>query len=196
MKKFLSLRMVICLIVLLILCSACGNKTTINTYIKYENLPNNYTLESAKADGCVVFENHQLTSGEEKWQEFIERTEAGKAAMVRLAYLYLPDFKKTSIDYHDEIIDMLPLYIADLNFDGNTYVFTYTEDVQTYEYEYPYLVRFTGSPSSRTAIYSQYDRYFLVHDKDITFEEIERSWYSSQSGDSRDYVSVYVNLIN
>jgi hypothetical protein len=206
MKNNIFISMLSLIIIIVIACSACTNKlnglnnnklvSNISDYIPYEQLPLDYNLEDAKSDGCVAFENLQLTSGGEIWQEFIEKTQAGESAQVRLAYYYTLDSQGVSEEYYAEIKDDYPvLYIHDLSFDGETYRLYYTENKQPYEYEYPYLVRFTGTPSSNTAIYSQYVRYFLVRDKNVTFKQIEHGWFSSQFGDSVDCVAVYTDLI-
>ena len=206
MKNNIFISMFSMIIIIVIACSACANEQKVpsnyklasNTseYIPYEQLPVDYNLEDAKSDGCVVFENHQLTSGDEVWQKFIEKAQAGEKARVRLAYYYTLNSQSVSEEYYAEIKDDYPvLYIQDLSFDGETYRLYYTEDEQTHEYEYPYLVRYTGTPSSDTAIYSQYVRCFLVRDKDVTFEQIEHGWFSSQFGDSVDCIAVYTDLI-
>jgi hypothetical protein len=179
-------------------CSACSNKPNerMIEYIPYEQLPVNYSLKNAKSDGCVVFENSRLTSGDDIWKKFIEKQQAGEAARVRLAYYYTLDSHNLSKEYYEQIKDDYPvLYIHDLSFEGEAYKLYFTEGKQAYEYEYPYLVRYTGAPSSSSATYSRYVRYFLVRDKEVTYEKIEHGWLSSQSGDKVDCMSVYTDLI-
>lgn len=206
MKKNIFINVFSIVIIIVIACSLYANKSNemsnyklvsnSSEYIPYEQLPADYNLEDAKSDGCVVFENLQLTSGDEVWQKFIEKTQTGEPTMLRLAYYYTLDSQNVSEEHFTEIKDNYPvLYIQDLSFDGETYHLYYTEDKQTYEYEYPYLVRYSGTPNNDTAIYSQYVRYFLVRDKDVTFEQIEHGWFSSQSGDRIDCVAVYTDLI-
>ncbi|MDD4761014.1 MAG: hypothetical protein PHU66_09435 [Bacteroidaceae bacterium] len=205
MKKNTLISILSVIIIVAIACYACSDKpnehsskSTKNTYeyIPYEQLPADYDLENAKLDGCVVFENLQLTSGDEVWQQFLEKVQAGESSSIRLAYYYTLDSQNISEEYYAEVKDEYPvLYVQDLSFDGETYHLYYTENEQIYEYEYPYLVKYTGTPNSSTAIYSEYVRYFLVRDKDITFEQIQIGWFSSYTGNQVDCVAVYTDLI-
>lgn len=96
MKKNIYINMFSLIIIMVIICSACDNelnepsnyKESSNTieYIPYEQLPDSYNLENAKLDGCVVFENSQLTSGHEIWHKFEKKAQAGEKAMVRPAF--------------------------------------------------------------------------------------------------------------
>jgi hypothetical protein len=195
------------IIIVVISCSAWANKQNIAysnkavgdvpEYRPYEQLPGDYSLENAKSDGCVVFENHRLTSGAEAWQRFIRCTEKGEKAMVRLAYYYAQDEQGVSEEYYAEASNNFPvMYMEDLSFDGEAYHLYYTIDADKYQYKYPYLVKYTGTPSSKTALYSSYVYYYLVRDKDITYKQIERGMYSSQMNDWVDCKQVYADLID
>ena len=201
-RNFIS--MIIVITVLAVTCSACAGKaaeqndTGANTpskYIAYDKLPADYDLKDAKTDGCVVFEDLQLTSGDEVWQQFLGKTEKGESAKVRLVNYYTLDPKTMSEDYYAEVKDKYPvLYIQDLSYDGENYHLYYTEDGKKHKYEYPYLVKYTGKPDSSTAAYSEYVRYYLVRDKSITYEQIEISLLTSYTGNQVDCVSVYTDL--
>ncbi len=189
------------MIIIVIAFSSCTNKenesndSNIYEYIPYGQLPEDYNVEDAKSDGCVVFEDLQLTSGDEAWKQFLETAQAGKAASVRLANYYTLDAQNISEEYYAEVKDEYPvLYVQDLSFDGENYRLYYTEGEKEYEYKYPYLVKFTGPPNSSTATYSQYERYFLVRDKSVTFEQIQIGWLSSYTGNQVDCVAVYTDL--
>jgi hypothetical protein len=195
------------IIIVVISCSVCTSKQSepssikavgdVHQYMPYEQLPEDYGLEDAKSDGCVVFENHIVTSGAEVWQKFIKRTENGEKAKIRLAFYYTMDEQDVSEEYYAEEKDGFPImYIQDLSFDGMTYRLYYTIDADTYQYEYPYLVKHTGTPSSKTALYNSYVYYYLVRDEDITYNQIERGMYSSQMNDWVDCKQVYADLID
>ena len=65
MKK----RMFAALLFLLLL-SSCG----VNPEpLPFEELPEDYSLERAKDDGCLVTEDGAVTSGQEAWEEFLSR---------------------------------------------------------------------------------------------------------------------------
>ena len=158
-------------------------------------MPADYDLENAKSDGCVVFEDLHLTSGDEVWQQFLKKTEKGERAKVRLANYYTLDAQNMSEEYYAEVKDEYPvLYIQDLSFDGENYHLYYTEGEQIYKYEYPYLVKYTGKPNSSTAVYREYVRYYLVKDKSITYEQIQISLLTSYTGNQIDCAAVYTDL--
>ena len=196
--------MIIVITVLAVICSGCAGKAaeqkeaktnTPGKYIAYDKLPADYDLKDAKADGCVVFEDLQLTAGAKVWKQFLKETQAGKPANVRLAWYYTLDSQNLSKGYYAEVKDEYPvLYIQDLSYDGENYHLYYTEGKQIYKYEYPYLVKYTGKPDSSTAAYREYVRYYLVRDKSITYRQIEISLLTSYTGNQVDCVSVYTDL--
>ena len=51
-------------------------------------LPSDYSLEQAKADGCVVYEDLDVTQGQEQFAGFAERAARGETCAVRLANYY------------------------------------------------------------------------------------------------------------
>jgi len=164
-------------------------------YVPYDQLTGDYSLENAKADNCVVFENSRLTSGSKAWREFIDKTEAGEKAFVRLAYYYTLDSQRVSPELYEEIKDDYPkLFIKDLSFDCENYHLYYAEGEKEYESEYPYMMHYSGKARSGAA-FSRYDCYILVRDKNVTYEQIEKGMLSSILGDQIDHVSVYTNLI-
>lgn len=164
-------------------------------FVPYDQLPEDYSLENAKEDECVIFEDLHLTSGNKVWRRFADKTEAGEKAFVRLAYYYTLDSQRVSPELYEEIKDDYPkLFIKDLSFDGENYRLYYKEDEKEYEYEYPYMIHYSGKARSGAA-FSRYDRYILVRDKNVTYEQIERGMLSSKMGDQIDHVSVYTNLI-
>jgi len=59
-------------LIFLFLLSSC-NKTAnyIIDYIPYAQIPNHYSLESAKNDDLIVFENGNITSGQDIWDKFL-----------------------------------------------------------------------------------------------------------------------------
>lgn len=103
--------------------------------------------------------------------------------------------RRVSPELYEETKDDYPvLYIQDLSFDGENYLLYYTDGEKEYEYEYPYLMHYSGAARSGAA-FSRYDRYILVRDKDVTYEQIGRGMLSSVMGDQIDHVSVYTDLI-
>lgn len=83
---------------------ALGGKNMSDTPI--DKIPKSYTLDDAKKDGCVVFEDMRLTSGGSVWENFVEKTEKGRPAKVRLAKYYtLNDPSRYSPELYEKIKD-------------------------------------------------------------------------------------------
>ncbi|MBR0600396.1 hypothetical protein [Sinanaerobacter chloroacetimidivorans] len=61
-------RIIILLILIISILTACINSSEV---LLYHQLPKDYTLEEAKADGCVVYEDLDITSGQPVWDKFI-----------------------------------------------------------------------------------------------------------------------------
>lgn len=160
-------------------------------------LPDSYTLEDAKSDYCVVFENGDITYGQNVWDDFITETDNGKSATVRLGFYYtLGNPSQYSEEHYEEIKDAYPvLYIKDLIFDGKKYVIEGIEDGKLISKEYKYLVKYEGRPNSSSANFSKYTFYVLVDDNTVTWDDIEHRMLSSQSGDWIDHFVVYSDLV-
>ena len=94
--------------------SGCGGKPE---PIPLEELPQDYSLERAKDDGCLVTEDGAVTSGQEAWEEFLNAAEAGKAASVRLcSYYTLDDPSRYDPDYYESVKDDYPMmFLKDLS---------------------------------------------------------------------------------
>lgn len=166
-------------------------------YISYFDLEKNYTLEDVKKDGCVVFEDSQLTSGEEQWLRFVDMTKKSKPASIRMAYYYSLEEQKghVSDELYEEMKDEYPrLYFKDLTFDGKKFTTYSVEDGKEYIDKYAYLNHYTGD-ARKGAAFSRYDSYILVNNQDVTYQELEKSLYSSNSNDWIEHKSIYKNHI-
>jgi len=172
-------------------CSSGGEKAL-------DRLPGDYSLEDAKKDGCVTFEDIDITSGQQRWDDFVKNVGIGEPASVRLAYYYtIGDPARLDPEYYEEVKDQYPaLYIKDLSYDGERYVIEGFEDDQMISQEYQYLRRFEGEPGSPYASFSKYIYYVLLNDDSVTtWEEIERGMLSSQSDASIAHRVVYSDFI-
>lgn len=167
-----------------------GNQTELR------KLPKDYSLEDAQKDGCVVFEDLDITSGQSTWDDFIAATEKKEAASVRLAYYYtLGDKSKYAPEYYEEIKDDYPvLYIEELRYDGESYILEEKEDEQVISSEYQYLVKYEGKPGSLQATFTDYVYYVLVNDPNVTWDELEKGMLSSNLSDHIDHRLVYSDL--
>lgn len=166
-------------------------------YVDYSDIKLHYSLEDAKKDGCVVFEDLHLTSGEEEWLRFVDNTNKGELAAVRIVYYYTLEAQKEHVsdELYEEMMDEYPkLYVTDLSFDGKEYSTYYVEEDIEYIDKYAYLNHYTGD-ARQGADFSKYDCYILVHDKDVTYNELEKAIYSSNSNDWIDHKRIYTNFI-
>jgi len=119
-------------------------------YVDLDKLPESYTVDDAKKDGCVVFEGLFLTSGETEWESFLEMTQKGQPAKIRLVHY------SENADFDFNIIDLL--------FDGKTY---YVAGKKGIANQYKYINHY----SSET-----YDYYVLSNIKDISLEQLSKSF--------------------
>ena len=78
-----------------------------------------------------------------------------------------------------------------LHYDGNGFSESYIEGYDSPPTTWKYLMRYTGKPSSATALFSDYDRYVLVNDNTVSWEDIERGMYSSQLSDGIPFDEVF-----
>ena len=180
MKRLLTI--LLCLFLL----SACGisTKHIINS-VPYNEIPQNYSLEDAKNDGVVVYEDYDITAGQAVWDKFIAETEKGNSCDIRLMFYYTMDGQgiTPAHEQYEEIKDDYPgFHIQDLSFDGSLYKLYWVEEGQEYTRKYEYLKRFEDASVIR---------YFLVHDNSVTWEQIVQSMFSSQLEDLSDWHTVY-----
>ncbi len=170
MKK----RMFAALLFLLLL-SSCG----VNLEpLPFEELPEDYSLERAKDDGCLVTEDGAVTSGQEAWEEFLNAAEAGKAASVRLcSYYTLDDPSRYDPDYYESVKDDYPMmFLKDLSYDGERFTTLSYEEGQRHEETYSFLRRREQTaPSSGVKII----QYIITDDAESSLEKIGSQLYSS-----------------
>jgi len=184
---------IIILLSLIFLLTACTKNSAKSSL---SQLPENYDLNDAKNDNCVIFENNDITYGQAVWDNFISTTKNGLSATVRLVFYYtLDDPSHYSNEYYEEIKDDYPIInIKDLSFDGEKYFNESFEDGKLISKEYKYLLKYEGKPSSSAALYSEYIYYVLVNNNTVTWDDIEHGMLSSKSGDWIDHFVVYSDL--
>ena len=162
-----------------------------------EEISENYSLEQAKADGCVVHENSDVTSGKDVFEAFYTKTEAGKKADVWLAFYYtLGDPSGYDPDYYESIKNDYPaLYIQDLTFDGEKYTLRWYEDGKEIIESYDYLMKYNEPKLSPYAIYDSSEEYILTNDNTVTRQDLFLSMLSSQLEDHIEHQLVCSDLI-
>ena len=114
-----------------------------------------YSLAQAKADGCVVMEDGDVTHGQEIWQNFIAATARGEEATVRYAHYYTVGAPaRYDPDYYEEIKDQYPMmFVHTLTFDGESYTDIWEENGEEVTRTYRYLRHLEGRPQRTTAQY-------------------------------------------
>lgn len=177
-----------------LLCGGCGAKKQETTPL--EELPAEYSLEQAEADGCVVHEDGDISAGQELWEAFVSDTAAGKSAGVRLYDYYTLDPERCTPEYYEQEKDNYPhVFVSDLSFDGEKFSLRWIEDGQEYVREYEYMLRYEDEAESETALYLSCVRYVLTHDEAVTWQDIFHGMVSSRFGDWIDASTVYTDLI-
>ena len=158
-------------------------ETGVNTETSSDYL---YTGEaSIEVDGLVVYEDYNIIGGQAEWDEFLAETEKGNACEVRLVFYVTLEGQgiTPAHEQYNEIKDDYPkFFIQDLSFDGAKYTLYWVEEEKEYVREYEYLEKFEDELGIR---------YLLVHDNNLTWQQISRSMYSSQSSDHIDWQTVY-----
>ena len=154
-------------------------------------------LAKAHMGSAAVFENMMCTSGQELWDEFVESTDKGEPASILCAYYYTLDEENISPELYEEEKDNYPqLFYYLVEYDGESYTVTVrmsSEKEPESKREYKYMNHYTGDAPA-TASFKTYDYYVLVDDPEVTWEDIEKGMYSSQSGDWIDHCTIYENI--
>ena len=157
-----------------------------------KNISQDYTLEDARIDGCVCFDNGDITEGQKIWDEFVNATEKQEDTIVRLAFYYSLDEEQCDPEYYESAKDEYPvLYIQELTYKYDSYTIRWFEEGEEIKKTYKYLMKYEGEPESETALYESYLRYVLTNDNTVTWEQIWRGLASSKLGDAIDHQVVY-----
>ena len=191
MKKYTVIILAVFTILTAVGCSQSSD------IVPLEELPADYSLEQAKADGCVTHENGDVSQGREVFEAFYDTTKSGKADAVRLAFYYtLDDPSRYDPDYYESIKEDYPiLFIQDLLFDGKEYSIRWYEDGEEIIETYSVLMKYEGQAESPSASYKSYVRYVLTNDDTVTWQELVYGMLSSQSGDYIPHENVCTDLI-
>lgn len=169
------------LICLMIICTfalvACSN----NNLSDLKTLTNNYSLEQAKVDGCLVMEDGDVTSGKRVFDDFLEKTSQDKDAKIRVVEYYTLDKSSISEEIYEKEKDNYPvMFITDVVYENGEFkTYSYANnDEELFEKTYKYMIKdeFSANPE---AIFTTSTYYLLVNDKSITYDEIMKSLLSS-----------------
>jgi len=174
-KKILCVLMVLCMACAL---PGCSRENNLPDYVDIAALPEDYSLEDAKNDGCVVFEDHLLTSGEEEWAEFLRVTKKKWPADIRIAKYYS---------------NPPQLFLTDVSYDGK--MFTPTQPGLEPR-SYKYLIRYTDADENSSSFtYSSYEYYVLMNEEGVSFSRVIDADSTGPLASQLDQFIVYTNLV-
>ncbi len=136
-------------------------------YIGFSDLPSNYTIEDAKADGYFTTKDLEIIANKNVWDRFVETSLSKKNSSIRMVKFYSESAGST--------------YFLDLFYmDGYYYLFDSSAKNQE-KYPYKYLLTLEGrfgNPQKDSSVI------LLTNDNTLTFDMVMRSVFSS----NMDYI--------
>ena len=154
-------------------------------------------LKWASEGSVAVFEELCCVSGKEVWNEFYGSASAGKPASVLCAYYYELREENTDPELYSKEKEQYPkLFFYLVSYDGSEYHVKCrlsSESTPDTDETFDYLLHLTGD-NPKTAVRRHYDRYVLVNDPSVTWEQLMQSVFSSQYGDYIKHISVYSDM--
>ena len=156
-------------------------------------------LEALKNENVVIQKDSGLLSGSGLWEAFYEKTQKGEPASVLLVHYYTEKNVRMALEYFETEYPKYPqCFLGRLDFDGTLYHYVVRKSDQAEiengdDVTFRYLKCFTGEMPAQ-AVYDSFRHYALVNDESLTWDRLERSLFSSYSGDSvafRTVVSEY-----
>ena len=154
-------------------------------------------LEWAYNNPVVVQDDTHITSGKEIWDSFFDSVNAKKPASVMCVYNYVLHKESMAPELYEEEKDLYPqLFFCMLSYDGEELHVKIRKSDETEldtDETYKYLLYFSEK-NPKTALYRYTDEYVLVNDPSVTWEKLQRSMISSQSGDWIKHSTVYMDM--
>jgi hypothetical protein len=146
-------------------------------------------LETLMSENVVIQKDSGLLSGRGLWEEFFEKTQNGEPASVLLVHYYTENNVRMAFEYFETEYPKYPqCFLGRLDFDGTLYHYVVRKSDKAEiesgdDVTFRYLKCFTGEMPAQ-AVYDSFQRYVLVNDESLTWDRLERSLFSSYSGDS------------
>ncbi|MBQ7309701.1 MAG: hypothetical protein IJW87_05930 [Clostridia bacterium] len=187
-------KIILVFLLLTLFLTACG-KPTIKPALK--DLPEDYTLDAARADGCVIHEDLDITGGTDAWNDFLASAEAKKSAAVRLYFYDTLDPSLYTEEHYQELSKDYPkVDVWDLSYHKGVYTLTKRVGDEVISQEYAYLLR-SEDESLFPSIsgYSKRIVYFLSDTPDITWMQAVASTLPNTEGEPYRHERVYCDLI-
>ena len=193
MKKY---AIALAIIAIMLSVSSCSTSEIVKIspdYIPYGEVPADYTLGQAKADGCVVFEDGDITSGQELWDDFVRLSDDGMPCVIRLVNYYtLEGQGNMSAELYEQEKDKYPqMYWADLTFEKSKYKWYTVENGVEYNREFKYMKYMEDTFENPSSDHAGAEYFYLVDDRSVTHDDIMRSMFSSSSLDGIANCRVY-----
>lgn len=171
-------KIILLLVATTMLVCGCGSKKGEDTTLEKGTMPTEK----------IVITDGKVTSGWAAWNKFFAETTAAKESeyttlerVINIEYFYSEDKETEEEALHFEV---------ELRFENQKYIYkNLTEGVyKTYEY----LVEKSGQYKN-AAIKTK--GYYLVNDKDVTYDELAWSVLSSQSTDWIDHMVIFKETV-
>ncbi len=178
MKKLFLIIMFTVLTLSLISCSG-----------KTETSPDNFPLANAdealswaKENNLVVCEGLKCTNGYDIWKQFYDNTINNIPSSVSIANYYTLDENSVSEEIYQNEKDSYPhLFFSYIEYDGEKFKITVRKSDLTktdYSDSFKYLLQLQNDPHN-----TEDTLYALVDNSDVTWADLEKSIFSSQSDD-------------
>ena len=154
----------------------------------------NEALELSKKSSVVVMEDGICTSGKEVWDEFYKDVQNKKSACVVCAAYYTLDDENISEELYEQEKGEYPvLFYTLVEYNGKEFSVKVRQSDKS-EMErtetFKALSYFKGD-MREGAKYSTYERYVLVNDASLKWEDIDRGMFSSQSDAWIEHIVLY-----
>lgn len=152
-----------------------------------EELAKGYSLEQAEIDGCLVMVDGDVRYNQQSWFDFVDLANHGQTANLRILQHYSPRDNEPS-----------HTFIYDVAYDGNVFILRWCmlggqDGIQ--EETYQYLRSFTGQGETEYVEYDAYERWVLTNDNRASYDEMWKSYASSQLNAIIPHQVLYSDLI-
>lgn len=159
-----------------------------------KSLTNNYTLEQAREENCLVMEDGSVTSGQDIFDDFLAKTENKEPASIRVVKYYTLDKSTVSPELYEQEKDKYPVMcITDVIYKNGTFTtYSYENlDDELFEKTFKYMVKdeYIANPQ---ATFTTSLNYILVNDKNVTYDKIMSSMLSSTCSDNDTDLSNFI----
>lgn len=176
MRKILFFSVLLVLLVCICSCAQEEGSGNSMTYVSFDKLADDYGVDDAVRDGCVVFVDSAVISGDDNWENFITEVDEGKICNIRIANSYADD----------------TFFLTDISFNGSSFNVVTNNGVSR---EYYYLNHCEIDVDDKSSNGSKINCYILTNDQNVKWEDVEQSFASSFFQDAMDNYIVYYELI-